>query len=139
MFINRPKDSILCPTSAGLMRSRLFSRLRRSLVEMVAFLRAGSPQKRHHFNVREARLRTRLEYLHPKKPTDPNLSHETRNEAHIRLKCLSRLIQRVHFGVKPQNVQTAWRSCSAKPRRLFFVRLVDLSPLANLYLTKLND
>ncbi len=42
-------------------------------------------------------------------------SHGMRNEVHIRLKCLSRLIQRVHFGMKPQNVQTAWRACSVKP------------------------
>ena len=58
---------------------------------------------------------------------DSVYAHEMRNEVHIRLKCLSRLIQRVHFGVKPQNVQTAWRSCSAKPRRLFFVWLVEKS------------
>ena len=38
-----------------------------------------------------------------------------RNEVHIRLKCLSRLIGRVHFGMKPQNGQTAWRAWCAKP------------------------
>ena len=59
--------------------------------------------------------------------SDSAYAHEMRNEVHIRLKCFSRLIQRVHFGVKPQHVQTAWRSCSAKPRGLFFVRLVDKS------------
>src|SRR5437879_2983308 len=46
-------------------------------------------------------------------------AHGMRNEVHIRLKCLSRLIQRVHLGMKPQNVQTAWRACSVKPDGYF--------------------
>ena len=33
---------------------------------------------------------------------DSVYDQEMRNEVHIRLKCLSRLIQRVHFGVKPE-------------------------------------
>jgi hypothetical protein len=47
--------------------------------------------------------------------THPPMAHGMRNEVPIRLKCLSRLIQRVHFGMNPHHVQTAWRACSAKP------------------------
>src|SRR5436853_4840131 len=46
-------------------------------------------------------------------------AHGMRNEVHFRLKCLSRLIGRIHFRMKPHNVQTAWRACSAKPSGYF--------------------
>jgi hypothetical protein len=50
-----------------------------------------------------------------------------RNEVHIRLKCLSRLIQRVHLGMKPEICPDSLESMFRTTKRLFVVRLIDRS------------